>query len=329
MDERNTAEKVLSAIGGKQNVVENSICMTRLRIKVDNPDLIDRDALNSIANVLGMTRRGSNGIEVVFGPNMIDGIYRNFRELCSISQNMDAESKEPAPVPNHETSKMAPERKRSYSLQVKANSERSASNMSSEDLDMLRGMFPESAKAVPEPAPAAPAAPIATRGPKLASHPQEGKRRPKRKLLVINGPNINMLGIREPATYGTEDFGALLALCRKSAAEAGFSDCLCFQSNHEGDIVDEIQDAYQVYDGLVINPGAYTHTSIAILDAVLAVQIPTIEVHISKVNERESFRQVSYIREAAFETIMGMGIQGYRKAIFDMWDYLEKKDSGK
>ncbi len=332
MDERNTAEKVLSAIGGKQNVVENSICMTRLRIKVDNPDLIDHDALNSIANVLGMTRRGPNGIEVVFGPNMIDGIYRNFQELCSISQSMDAESEEPASAPCPQMPTVAPERRRSYSLQVKANSERSASNMSSEDLDMLRGMFPESAKATPAPAPAAPAAPavpVATRGPKLASHQQEGKRKPKRKLLVINGPNINMLGIREPATYGTEDFGALLTLCRKSAAEAGFSDCLCFQSNHEGDIVDEIQDAYQVYDGLVINPGAYTHTSIAILDAVLAVQIPTIEVHISKVNERESFRQVSYIRQAAFETIMGMGIEGYRKAIFDMWDYLEKRDSSK
>lgn len=326
MDERNTAEAVLSAIGGKQNVLENTICMTRLRIKVENPDLIDREKLTSIASVLGMTKRGTNGIEVVFGPNVIDDIYQSFQELCDISQEMEPEENpaKAAPV-------VTPERRRSYSIQVKANSERSRSDMESEDLDMLRSMFPESP--APQNVPHV-EAPNVSRGPKLAqtahtvaqSKSVEKDAPHKRRLLVINGPNINMLGIREPETYGTEDFGALLALCQKTAKEAGFADCFCFQSNHEGDIVDEIQDAWQVFDGLVINPGAYTHTSIAILDAIKAVRIPTVEVHISKVNERESFRQISYVREAAFETIMGMGIQGYRKAILDMRDYLDRQE---
>lgn len=321
MDERNTAERVLSAIGGKQNVLENTICMTRLRIKVENPDLIDREALTSIASVLGMTKRGSNGIEVVFGPNVIDDIYQSFQELCSLSQEMDPE--EP---PAKAKPVVTPERRRSYSLQVKANSERSRSSLESEDLDMLRSMFPESPVPPKE-------TPNVSRGPKLAPAVHEEKAAPKpvdgpakRRLLVINGPNINMLGIREPETYGTDDFAALLALCQKTAKEAGFADCFCFQSNHEGDIVDEIQDAWQVFDGLVINPGAYTHTSIAILDAIKAIRIPTVEVHISKVDERESFRQISYVREAAFETIIGMGIQGYRKAILDMRDYLDRQE---
>ena len=143
-----------------------------------------------------------------------------------------------------------------------------------------------------------------------------------RTILLLNGPNLDMLGIREPEHYGTNDYCALLALCHESARKAGFASCECFQSNHEGDLVDCIQDAYGVIDAIVINPGAYTHTSIALLDALNAVSIPAIEVHISQVDERESFRQVSYIREACIKTIMGMGIDGYRQAIFDLADYL-------
>jgi 3-dehydroquinate dehydratase-2 len=139
---------------------------------------------------------------------------------------------------------------------------------------------------------------------------------------VINGPNINMLGIREPEVYGRQDFEALLACCRKSAEEAGFASCRCYQSNHEGDLVDCIQGAYQQVEGIVINPGAYTHTSVALLDALKAVGIPTIEVHISQVSEREDFRQVSYVRQACLETIQGMGIEGYRKAIHDLAAHL-------
>ena len=137
------------------------------------------------------------------------------------------------------------------------------------------------------------------------------------KILVINGPNINMLGIREPEHYGKETYADLVAKIQKHCASKNV-DVKIFQSNHEGDLVDEIQKAYGNADGIVINPGAYTHTSIAILDAVKSVNIPTVEVHISKVEEREDFRQISYIRLACVKTITGHGTDGYLEAI----DYL-------
>ncbi len=135
------------------------------------------------------------------------------------------------------------------------------------------------------------------------------------KILVINGPNLNMLGIREPGLYGTGTYAALCekiaAYCAQKEIEVSF-----YQSNHEGALVDRIQEAYyEGVDGIVINPGAYTHTSIALLDAVKAVGIPTVEVHISKVEEREAFRQISYIRAACIATITGKGFDGYVEAI--------------
>lgn len=134
------------------------------------------------------------------------------------------------------------------------------------------------------------------------------------KILVINGPNLNMLGIREPDHYGKETYADLIKKIEYHCAQKGV-DVELFQSNHEGDLVDKIQDAYQNVDGIVINPGAYTHTSIAILDAVKAVGIPTVEVHISKVEQREDFRQISYIRLACVKTITGHGTDGYLEAI--------------
>ena len=137
------------------------------------------------------------------------------------------------------------------------------------------------------------------------------------KILVINGPNLNMLGIREPDHYGRETYADLVEKIKRHCAERGI-DAECYQSNHEGCLVDKIQEAWGNADGIVINPGAYTHTSIALLDAVKAVGIPTVEVHISKVEEREDFRQISYIRLACVKTITGHGTQGYLEAI----DYL-------
>ncbi|MBQ8849924.1 MAG: type II 3-dehydroquinate dehydratase [Clostridia bacterium] len=134
------------------------------------------------------------------------------------------------------------------------------------------------------------------------------------KLLVINGPNLNMLGIREPDIYGKQDFAALQDFIRDSAKALGHSVTL-FQSNHEGEIVDIIQSAYGVYDGIVINPAAYTHTSVAILDALKAVGLPTVEVHLSDINEREEFRKFSYVSMVAKKTICGLGFEGYRKAL--------------
>lgn len=134
------------------------------------------------------------------------------------------------------------------------------------------------------------------------------------KILVINGPNINMLGIREPNHYGRETYADLCNKIKRYCDERNIEVSL-YQSNHEGDLVDEIQKAYGNFDGIVINPGAYTHTSIAILDALKAVEIPTVEVHISKVEEREDFRQISYIRLACQKTITGHGTNGYLEAI--------------
>ena len=136
------------------------------------------------------------------------------------------------------------------------------------------------------------------------------------KILVINGPNLNMLGIREPDHYGRETYADLVAKIQRHCT--GRVEVECYQSNHEGDLVDAIQGAYGTADGIVINPGAYTHTSIALLDAVKAVGIPTVEVHISKVEEREDFRQISYIHAACAKTITGHGTDGYLEAI----DYL-------
>ena len=142
-------------------------------------------------------------------------------------------------------------------------------------------------------------------------------------VLVINGPNLNMLGIREPGIYGSENYDSLVDLCKNKGAELGFDSVECYQSNHEGDIVDRIQEAYGNVDGIVINPGAYTHTSVAILDALKAVSIPAVEVHISAVETREEFRQVSYVRLACFATITGEGLAGYTHAMELLRDKLQ------
>lgn len=133
-------------------------------------------------------------------------------------------------------------------------------------------------------------------------------------ILVINGPNLNMLGIREPEIYGKQTYNSLVEKIENYAKEKGIA-VKCLQSNHEGDLVDFIQFAYGLYDGIVINPGAYTHTSVALLDAVKSVGVPTVEVHISDLSSREDFRQISYIRMASVATVSGKGFDGYNEAI--------------
>ena len=143
------------------------------------------------------------------------------------------------------------------------------------------------------------------------------------KLFVINGPNLNMLGIREPAIYGKQDFKSLIAyiqeVCQRENIEVE-----CYQSNHEGELVDIIQSAYQNADGIVINPAGYTHTSVAILDALKAVALPAVEVHISAVNEREPFRHISYPAMACIAQIKGKGFYGYEEAILLLKEHLQK-----
>ncbi|MGN1120884.1 MAG: type II 3-dehydroquinate dehydratase [Eubacteriales bacterium] len=137
------------------------------------------------------------------------------------------------------------------------------------------------------------------------------------KLLIINGPNLNMLGIREPDIYGKNTYADLISMIESYCQEHGIA-CECFQSNHEGAIVDKIQAALGVFDGIVINPAAYTHTSVAILDALKCVALPAVEVHISDISTREAFRQHSFVSPACVRTIKGMGFEGYLEAIREL-----------
>ena len=145
------------------------------------------------------------------------------------------------------------------------------------------------------------------------------------KLYIINGPNLNMLGIREPDIYGKEDYDHLIGMIGEYAAKKNI-EAECFQSNHEGALVDKIQEAYfKGADGIVINPGAYTHTSIAIMDAVKSVMLPTVEVHISNLANREEFRHISYIRKACIDSVIGEGLQGYLHAIDILEGYINAR----
>lgn len=317
MEYREVAGKILTAVGGSDNVTSVMTCLTRLRLTLTNPDNVNAGALKAIKGVLGTVRRGANGIEVVLGPASIEGVSREFSlqsgvgasgpsaasssPMASLAED-DNEAPEasdgPKAAKKQDRIVITPGRRSSYRAQQRAaiNDER----LGKEDLDALRAFLDDGSKTA------------AAVGPK-----QGGK-----SVLVINGPNINMLGIREPNIYGKADYAALVRTCKVAAEEAGFTAVRCFQSNHEGAIVDEIQAALGSYDGIVMNPAAYTHTSVAILDALKAVSIPCVEVHISRVEEREDFRQVSYVRQACFETITGMGLEGYRKAILDLAAHL-------
>ena len=296
------AKEVLDAVGGKANVTGNDICMTRLRIKTEDPSLVDTDQLTATRGVLGIVQRGKGGIEVVFGPGKVEDVHEALADLTGIESSEtgfsdDGPSRMDVIVSSHAEA---------------ADEDAAVGDDEDDDLSSVESLVSlldaddETSEKKPEP----------------SSGDAVEDVEPV-SVLVLNGPNINMLGIREPGIYGSESYTDLLQLCQDTAAEVGFDRCTCYQSNHEGDLVDAIQDAMGKYDGIVINPGAYTHTSIAILDAAKAVRLPIVEVHISKVEEREEFRQVSYIRQACFETITGMGINGYRKAILDLAEKLD------
>lgn len=295
------AKEVLEAVGGKANVTGNDICMTRLRIKTEDPSLVDTDQLTATRGVLGIVQRGKGGIEVVFGPGKVEDVHEALADLTGIESsetgfNDDGPSRMDVIVSSPTVEEIEDEHETM-----------DADDLASvESLVSLLDADEKPAEKKPEASPVDSDEVVETSS-----------------VLVLNGPNINMLGIREPGIYGSESYTDLLQLCQDTAAEVGFDKCTCYQSNHEGDLVDAIQDAMGKYDGIVINPGAYTHTSIAILDAAKAVRLPIVEVHISKVEEREEFRQVSYIRQACFETITGMGIAGYRKAILDLAEKLD------
>ena len=315
MDRQQIAEEVLAAVGGRDNVTANDICMTRLRIKTENPSLVDTDQLSAARGVLGFVKRGENGIEVVFGPGKVEAVHEALVKLTGIEGVDDDFAGSGAPAaPLHVHITQNPLLGAALAAGEGDSARDEGDETSVEDLVSLLDTMDASAADEGVAADPDEASPARAATPARAAAPA--------RVLVINGPNINMLGIREPDIYGHDSYQDMLRICHEAARDAGFAECTCFQSNHEGDLIDAIQDAYGSYAGIVINPGAYTHTSIAILDAAKAVGLPMIEVHISKVDEREEFRKVSYIRAACFETIAGMGVEGYRKAMFDMAAHL-------
>ena len=277
MGSQDIAELILWALGGKGNVRACGVCATRLRFLVNNISAVDRESLADVRGVLGISRMGLYGIELVLGPGLAHDVSEDISKLTGIRSTEDelSDFNNAVPVPG---------------LSIRISTAKSIEKAPADDGDEDDDDFDEFIRSVSE-----------------AEH--------EASLLIINGPNINMLGIREPDIYGVETYSRLLELCHEAAEDAGFASCTCLQSNHEGDLVDWIQQALGVYDAIAINPGAYTHTSIALLDALKAVQIPAVEVHISAVDEREPFRKVSYVRDACIATVAGRGIEGYRDAI--------------
>jgi 3-dehydroquinate dehydratase-2 len=285
MDIQGLAKEVLASIGGAQNVVSDEICMTRLRLVLADVSKVDETRIDSLRGVLGTSRRGDSGLEIVFGPRTVERTFRAFESLRRQKPSAKGPDDEAVAQP---AEKGVPAPAATHAIRHRAEPQ---DRMSESDVDTLKSLLGDIA------------GDAATEGP---------------RLLVVNGPNLNMLGIREPSLYGSTTYSELVERCQRAARACGFVECRCYQSNHEGDLVDEIQRAWKTFDGIVLNPAAYTHTSVALLDALRSVEIPTIEVHITKVDEREGFRQVSYVREACFETIAGEGIEGYEHAIRDL-----------
>ena len=281
MDSNAIAHEILNAIGGSKNLTHNEVCMTRLRLSIDDMTLIDHEQLATATGVLGIVGKGSNGLEVVFGPNLVSQVNNSLncilgepeKTFCSLDEKR---SDNPAQH-NEEVDEL-----------ISLLAQKNTLDQDEEDFDGLVSDLD-------------------------ADDFEDDLEAPR--LLIINGPNINMLGIREPEIYGKADYRTLIEVCKAEAQSQGFSNCVCYQSNHEGDLVDAIQDALGSYDGIIINPAAYTHTSVALLDAALAVQIPMIEVHLTDISTREDFRRISYIKDACFATVAGKGIGSYREAI--------------
>lgn len=314
MEYKKVASQVVDAVGGLSNISAYDMCMTRLRLKMRHMTPINMDNLSQIPGVLGILKRGHHALEVVFGPGKCEAVYKEIAAMPELEH--DKEIFHQVSTKQRDLSvRLSQGQAR---LQTSHLQELSGAHTLSHDKDdtqevsRLVGMLGNKDADIDP----------------LDDDFEEEALAPKgSRVMIINGPNINMLGIREPDIYGEDNYETLLEVCELAGQEAGFDEVNVLHSNHEGDLVDFIQQAYFAgYDGIIINPGAYTHTSIAIMDAAKATRLPLIEVHISKISTRESFRQVSYIRAAAIKTIAGMGILGYRQALFDMAAYLSGDD---
>lgn len=262
-------------------MLSNAVCMTRLRVTLNEPESVDYEQLGDVHGVLGTAMRGNNGLEVVFGPRVIDGIYHAFIQLTGIAGRAD----DLFPMSRQDSS-MRVHIRTKKSSQKPPRSANDKPLINANEMSMLESMFGAQETAA-------------------------------RRLLVLNGPNINMLGISTRADNSeASDYPALLELCKQSASEAGFQRCDCFQSNHEGDLVDKVQDAYEIYDAIVINPGAYG-SSLALRDALRAVSIPALEVSLNSQIETDA------VGSTCVNTIAGHGIEGYRIAVQAAWKACE------
>lgn len=292
MDSNAIAYEILNAIGGSKNLIHNEVCMTRLRLSISDMTLIDYEQLSTATGVLGIVGKGANGLEVVFGPNLVNQVNNSLDQIleepevtsCSLNEKHSAS----LPTHNEEVDEL-----------ISLLAQKNTIDQNKEDFDSLASDLDTD---------------------DFEDNYEDDLEAPR--LLIINGPNINMLGIREPEIYGKADYRTLIEACKTEAQSQGFSECVCYQSNHEGDLIDAIQDALGSYDGIIINPAAYTHTSVALLDTALAVQLPMIEVHLTDISAREDFRHISYIKDACFATVAGKGIDSYREAIQLMATYL-------
>lgn len=343
------AASIIACLGGTGNIQSNALCMTRLRIQIIKPSLVDEAGLNDISGVLGSLKLGDHGIEIVCRPTLVQAIFESFSRLTGLSNNFEIRTRARggAILDNSEALKVQISNpkasvQRTQAQQLKPMLHQTTFdphhvNRMTSEAEELTKLLLENDKKISLNKIAHRKA-LHTRNVSDANgkqhkktHTASGEDANKHEswdrntcateallpyhILILNGPNINMLGIREPALYGRSSYEQLIQLCKHTAKELGFASCKCYQSNHEGDLVDMIQQAYGNYQGIVFNPGAYTHTSIALLDALKAVNIPTVEVHITNIDERDEFRKISYIRAACFKSIIGEGIDGYKQAI--------------
>ncbi len=286
LDKDDIAQAVLSSLGGRENVQYNTVCMTRLRVTLVDPAIVDYQGLNEISSVLGTATRGRNGIEVVFGPRIIDGVYHSFVSLTGVQAGTDA---------------LFPMSRQESSMRIQINPPKRQDQheppadsplMNADELSMLDDLFGEAADSEP---------------PALTDDKVDDAR-----LLVVNGPNINMLGISPFRGVPITDYPSLLELCKAEAERVGFSRCDCFQSNHEGDLIDCIQDAYGAYHALIVNPGPLTTPSTPLYAAIYAVDLPTVVVNLFE-SQGPTIPQLEGIADVT--RIAGKGVEGYREAI--------------
>ncbi len=300
METTTYSQALLDATGGVSNIRSLAMCMTRLRLELHDISHANLSSIRAIHHVLSVRRRGDSGVEVVFGPAIVNSVA----EDLSNRLNMPITRKNATAVVKLTPSGPRRERARTTGYIGRRHvTEHAPTLLSRDDLEHLKELL------------------------ESVDFPDEEEGHVESELsdsavLVLNGPNMNLLGVREPGIYGEQTYDDLVELCHRTALAEGFGEVRCYQSNHEGDLVDAIQEARLSFDGIVLNPAAYTHTSVALLDALKAVGLPTVEVHMSAVMEREDFRQTSYVREACIALVAGEGLQGYAHAIRILADHL-------